>query len=118
MEAALFVGAGGALGAAMRYTVSVQFATDRFPVSTLLVNVVGSFVLGLVTFLAAGDTVVLFVGIGACGSFTTYSSFSVEVVRLWDDGSRVRATIYALGTLLACLLAVGAGWGVVGLIGA
>ena len=70
-------------------------------------NVIGSFVLGLVAFLGTSNEVVLFVGVGACGSFTTYSSFSFETVRLWETGDRLRATLYAVGTLGLCLIAAG-----------
>ena len=107
MEPAHLVGTGGAIGAILRYWVVLWFAHDRFPFATLVVNVVGSFVFGLVTFVGAGNDVILFLGIGLCGSFTTYSSFSVETVQLWEDGSRIRATLYAVGTFVLCLVAVG-----------
>lgn len=108
---AQLVGAGGALGAVLRYLVGEFVPSERFPFGTLVVNVVGSFALGVVTFAAASTGIVLFVGIGICGSFTTYSSFSVETVRLWESGSRLRAALYAVGTLCLCLLAVGLSWG-------
>jgi len=107
---AQLVGAGGAVGAIARYLVGEFVPSERFPFGTLAVNVLGSFALGLLTFVAASTEVMLFVGIGVCGSFTTYSSFSVETVRLWETGSRLRAVIYALGTLCLCLLAVGVAW--------
>lgn len=107
MEPAHLLGTGGAIGAVLRYLVGVLLAKERFPFSTLLVNVVGSFVLGLVVFAGANNQVVLFVGVGACGSFTTYSSFSLQTVRLWETGDRLRASIYALGTLGLCLFAAG-----------
>ncbi len=114
---AQLVGAGGALGAVLRYLVGEFVPSERFPFGTLAVNVLGSFALGVVTVAAASTDIVLFVGIGICGSFTTYSSFSVETVRLWESGSRLRAAIYAVGTLCLCLLAVGVAWGVVSLVG-
>lgn len=107
VEPAHLLGTGGAIGAVVRYAVGLWLAHDRFPVATFAVNVVGSFALGTVVFAGAGNDVLLFVGVGACGSFTTYSSFSVETVRLWEDGSRTRAGIYAIGTLLSCLAATG-----------
>ncbi len=110
MEAAHLVGTGGAIGAVLRYAVGQYVSNERFPFATLTVNVLGSFLLGLITFAGAGGDVLLFVGVGVCGSFTTYSSFSVETVRLWETGSRLRASIYAAGTLVACLLAVAGGW--------
>lgn len=97
IEAAL-VGTGGALGATLRYLVGtlVQPASESFPVGTLTVNILGSFVLAVITFLGAGSGIGLFVGIGACGSFTTFSSFSVDVVRLWENGRPVLAAVHAL----------------------
>lgn len=107
MEPAHLLGTGGAIGAILRYAVGQWIMYDRFPVATLVVNVIGSFVLGIVTFAGSTSDVMLFVGIGACGSFTTYSSFSFEVVRLWETGDRVRASIYAFGTFGLCLAAGG-----------
>lgn len=111
MEPAFLVGTGGALGAISRYAVGLWLSHDRFPVATLAVNVLGSFFLGLITFAGSGSDVVLFLGVGATGSFTTYSSFSFQTVRLWETGDRFRAATYAALTLvlglLAALLAVG-----------
>lgn len=113
VEPAHLLGTGGAIGAVCRYAVGQWLAHDRFPFATLAVNVVGSFVLGLVTFAGLSNEVVLFVGVGACGSFTTYSSFSFETVRLWEAGDRLRASIYALGTLGLCVVAAAVAAGIV-----
>jgi CrcB protein len=113
MEPAHLLGTGGAIGAVLRYAVGQWVAHDRFPLATLVVNAVGSFVLGLVAFAGTNSDVVLFVGVGACGSFTTYSSFSFETVQLWDGGERLRASIYALGSLGLCLAAAGLAAGLV-----
>lgn len=104
------VGAGGTLGAVFRYLVGQRVRTSEFPAATLVVNVVGSFVLGLVTFLGADSQALLFVGTGACGSFTTFSSFSFETVRLWETGERARAVGNALGNLAGAVLAIGLAW--------
>lgn len=112
MEAAHLLGTGGAIGAILRYTVDRILVHDQYPLSTLVVNVVGSFALGLVMFAGLNHEAVLFVGTGACGSFTTYSSFSVQTVRLWETGNRAQATLYACGTLGLCLLAAGSAVGI------
>jgi CrcB protein len=112
MEPAHLVGTGGAIGAVLRYFIGLALPHDRFPFSTLAVNVVGSFLLGLVVFASLTDDVVLFIGTGACGSFTTYSSFSVQTVRLWENDDRFGAIRYAGGTLGLCLLAAAGGAGV------
>lgn len=104
MEPAHLLGTGGAIGAILRYAVGLWLAHGRFPFGTLTVNVIGSFVLGLVTFAGSSSEVMLFIGLGACGSFTTYSSFSFQTIRIWETGDRLRAAIYAAGTLVLCLL--------------
>lgn len=106
IEAAL-VGVGGAVGAVLRYLVGfvVGPVAERFPFETLTVNVVGSFVLGLVTFAPVGGDVLLIVGIGACGAFTTFSSFSVDTVRLVENDATALAVIYAVANVV---LSVGA----------
>lgn len=110
---ASLVGVGGALGALLRHLVEERVDADRFPLGTLTVNVVGSFVLALVTAAGSGESVVLFVGVGTCGSFTTFSSFAVGTVRLWETGDRLRAALTAALTLGGALLAVGLAWLVV-----
>ena len=113
LESAHLVGTGGAIGALLRTYVSRAVDRESFPVGTLTVNVLGSFVLGALTFAAVGNDVALLVGTGICGSFTTFSSFSFETVRLWEEGERGRAVANALGTLAGALLAVGLAWLVV-----
>lgn len=103
------VGTGGAIGAVLRHWVGQRVDAESFPAATLVVNVLGSFVLAVVAFGALDGQLALLVGVGVCGSFTTYSSFSVETVRLYESGERVRAVLNAVGTLVACLLAVGVG---------
>ena len=110
------VGLGGALGAVLRYGVYAALPTDDYPFATLFVNVVGSFLLGVVTFGGAGDGALLFVGVGVCGAFTTYSSFSVDVVRLWERNRESLAVVHAVGNLGLSLLAVGAAWLLVELV--
>lgn len=101
----LLVGVGGAIGAVCRYLVAAAIGTGEFPVETLVVNVVGSFALALVTFAGVGGRALLVVGVGACGAFTTFSSFSVDTVRLWGDERPALAAGYALANVL---LATGA----------
>ncbi|PSP69595.1 fluoride efflux transporter CrcB [Halobacteriales archaeon QH_6_68_27] len=111
------VGAGGALGAVLRHAVSQRVEAGEFPAGTLVVNVVGSFVLGFVVALGAESGVALFVGTGACGSFTTFSSFSVETVRLWETGARRRAFVNAAANLAGAVAAVGLAWVLVRTLG-
>ncbi|AEN05872.1 fluoride efflux transporter CrcB [Halolamina sp.] len=115
---ALLVGLGGAFGAVARFTVGELLdahpLTRDIPASTLAVNVLGTFLLGLLTFNGAGDETMLLVGTGACGAFTTFSSFSVQTVERWEAGRRALAVGYALGTLAAAGGALGVAWLLVG----
>nr|WP_169317736.1 fluoride efflux transporter CrcB [Halobiforma lacisalsi] len=112
-QPAHLVGTGGAIGAVLRHWVYLQFSSERFPWPTLAVNAIGSFVLGFVVFAGVGESTAQLVGIGVCGSFTTFSSFSVETVQLYERGDRLRAVANAAGNLLLSLAAIGLAWGVV-----
>lgn len=116
---ALLVGFGGAVGAVSRYSVGslLQRGDTGFPVDTLAVNVLGSFALGLVTFLGLGSDIALLVGTGACGAFTTFSSFSVDTVQFQERGRPVLAGVYALANLALALGAIGAAGLLVGALG-
>jgi fluoride exporter len=116
LDPAHIVGTGGAIGALCRHFVSERIDAEGFPIGTLTVNVVGSFVLGLITFLSIDNQLALLLGTGACGSFTTFSSFSFETVRLWETGERFRATANGLGNLVGAGIAIGLAWGAVQLL--
>jgi len=114
MDRALLVGVGGFLGSVARYwlagVVQRWNGTD-FPAGTLAVNILGSFVLGLVVALSLERDLVspnarLFLGAGFCGGFTTMSTFSYETLALLRDGSVVAGMSNIGATLLSCLAAV------------
>jgi len=105
---------GGGLGAGARYVVDGVVMRGRrgaFPVGILLVNVSGSFLLGLLTALAAviGPVWLTIAGVGVLGGFTTFSTVSVETVLLARAGRRDWAWLNLLGTLLACVVAAALG---------
>jgi CrcB protein len=113
----LFVCLGAAVGAPARYLVdrAVQSRAERsragslFPWGTLTVNVVGSFVLGLLVGVGVPDDVRLLVGTGLCGALTTYSTFGYETFRLAEDGARLYAVLNVGLTLLLGLASAAAG---------
>ena len=113
-EPAHLVGTGGAIGAILRHWVYLRVTWRDFPAATLTVNAIGSFVFALATFAGASDSVIHLVGIGACGSFTTFSSFSAETVGLWERGDRRLAVTNAVANLVVSLAAIGVAWLVVG----
>lgn len=106
--------AAGALGAGSRYVVDtlVQRVWMRtFPLGILLVNVTGSFLLGLLTgaALALDDSLVTIVGVGFLGAYTTFSTVSVETMLFAERGRWRLALGNVVGTLLAAVAAAGAG---------
>lgn len=115
LDPAHLVGLGGAVGAVLRYWVGRLVADHEFPVATLAVNAAGSFVLGLLVFGGSGEVTVLAVGTGICGSFTTFSSFSYETVRLWETDRRRSAILNAAGNLVAAGGALALAWLIVSL---
>jgi CrcB protein len=112
----LLIALGAAVGAPARYLTdrAVQRRhASRFPWGTLTVNVVGSFVLGLVTAWSVHDLdrpVVALVGTGFCGALTTYSTFSYETLRLAERGDRLEAVANLAATVAGGLVAASLGW--------
>jgi CrcB protein len=109
----LFVALGAAVGAPLRYVTdrAVQrLHSGRFPFGTLVVNVVGSFILGLASggTGAAGGLFAL-VGTGFCGALTTYSTFGYETVRLFEERAPRRAAGYAAASIALGLAVAAAG---------
>lgn len=104
----------GGLGAVLRFVTDQVVAThltSRFPLGTLLVNITGSFSLGLlVGFFGADSAIVLIAGTGLLGGFTTFSTHAVETLRLAMLAQRPGwAAANALATAFACLSAACAG---------
>jgi CrcB protein len=112
----LWVALGGALGSVARYGCSLLVAGwigETFPWGTLIINVVGSFVIGFFGILTGPDGRVLvspdvrqFVMVGLCGGYTTFSSFSLQTLNLLRDGDVVRAGANVVGSIVLCLIAV------------
>lgn len=103
----LLVALGAAVGAPARLWLGTGLDSDRFPLGTFLVNVAGSFLLGLLSALALGEHAAALLGTGFCGGFTTYSSFAVQT---HARGGRRGAT-YAALTLAVALGACALGFG-------
>ncbi|MDD6276295.1 MAG: fluoride efflux transporter CrcB, partial [Clostridia bacterium] len=100
------VGVGGFLGSVLRYLfgkIPVKELT-AFPVNTLLINVLGAFIIGCIAALCARSNeldsrLLLLLKVGFCGGFTTFSTFSLETVELIDSGLWLYAVAYVLLSL-------------------
>ena len=116
----LWVAIGGALGSMARFWLASTMAVltgAEFPWGTLLINIVGSFVIsffGMLTgtaprFAVSYDTRV-FVTVGLCGGFTTFSSFSLQTIELLRTGQAGRAGLYIATSVILCLGACALGF--------
>ncbi|RUO54981.1 fluoride efflux transporter CrcB [Pseudidiomarina halophila] len=109
----LYIALGGALGALARYGVTVGSLAlfgKSFPFGTLIVNIVGSFLLAIL-FLgqqqgAVTSSTWLFLGVGVLGAFTTFSAFSLDVVLMLQAGATLKALAYASLNFVCCIAAV------------
>ena len=113
---ALLVIAAGGLGAVSRFVVDGAIRSrsgSSYPLGTLVINISGSLILGLLTGLTIAhllpDTGRLVVGTGFLGGYTTFSTASFETVRLVQEGRVSAALLYGLGTLLATTAVAGVG---------
>lgn len=110
----LMVAIGGAFGAMARFAIVSYMAPmigNRFPLGTLLVNISGSFVIGVCYVLlderfAASPEARLLIMTGFLGAFTTFSTFSLDALTLWSNGHPLAAVSYVLATVAGCLVAV------------
>ena len=98
---ALFVALGAGIGAPTRYMIDryiKQIYRSLIPIETLLINTVGSFILGLM--INSHGNSALLIGTGFAGAFTTWSTFAVETHHLIEDGKAKKAAIYLVLTLI------------------
>ena len=118
----LWVAIGGALGSVSRFwlngIISAKFG-ETFPLGTLLINVSGSFLIGIFAALAIPEGrmdsqsrafVTQFLMIGICGGYTTFSSFSLQTLNLVNDGEWFRAGGNIVLSVVLCLVAVWIGF--------
>jgi len=114
----LLIGIGGILGANARYWVAdwaAQKLGTEFPYGTLIINVSGSFILGLFMALLQDRAFIhpnyrLFFATGFCGAYTTFSTFTYESLRLFQDGSVLLGFTNMIGSLIMGMLAIFGGF--------
>lgn len=112
----IIVGAGGCIGAVCRYLIGLIPLREgsAFPIKTFLINVLGCVLIGVIAACAAKNNafhprLVLFLKVGICGGFTTFSSFALETGDLLESGNTGVALLYVILSVTAGVLAVFAG---------
>lgn len=115
----LMVAIGGALGAMARYWFAAFMVTltgPSFPWGTLIINIFGSFIIGVFATWTHGGAIIhmshqmtLFTMVGICGGFTTFSSFSLQTLDLMRGKQLLRAIGYVVSSVILCLVGVWVG---------
>ena len=111
----LLVGLGGCLGSMLRYAAWHFIKSENFPAATLLVNILGSFIIGIIIGLSMKDAGFsqswkVFLTTGICGGFTTFSAFSIENMLMLQNGKYLLSLAYISGSILFGIAAAGAGF--------
>ena len=114
IQQAGLVALGGAIGAVLRFSIGNFIESSEFPLSTILVNVSGSFILGMLAVMAINngysEELMLFFGTGLLGAFTTMSTFSLETLTLVKNDNYTLALVYACISFILCILFAFVGW--------
>lgn len=108
-----FVGVGGMIGSVLRYLVGmlpIKHASG-FPITTLIINVIGAFVIGIIVTLAGKNSnidprLLLFLKVGVCGGFTTFSTFALETQGLFHGDKMFVGLLYAILSVILCVAAI------------
>jgi fluoride exporter len=114
MALIVWVSAGGAIGAALRFALAGAVGATAFPWAILIVNVTGSFAMGLIAEYGAakgavGPELRAFLTAGVLGGFTTFSAFSLDTATLIERGALLQAFAYAAGSVVLSIGALFAG---------
>lgn len=117
------VGAGGFLGAVSRYLMGMILFLQKgsLPYHTLLINVLGAVLIGIVVKTADSTEIlnpstVLFLKVGICGGFTTFSTFSLESLDLLQSGRPAAFAVYAIASVVLCVAGVLSGKWIAGIL--
>lgn len=108
----IIVGLGGFIGAVIRYLIGLipMNPQSGFPIKTFFINIIGAFVIGLVVAFGTkkdwNPQLILFLKVGVCGGFTTFSSFALETNQLIERGAFLCAMLYIVLSVIVALAAV------------
>lgn len=113
----LLVALGGGAGSVLRFLFSIWFKHNSFPLATLLVNIIGSFIIGLVIAISLRNSSFdtnwkLLLATGVCGGFTTFSAFSAEGLQLLQQQRMGSYAIYVCASILLGLVATWLGYSI------
>ncbi|MEO7801210.1 MAG: fluoride efflux transporter CrcB [Ginsengibacter sp.] len=110
----LVIAAGGAIGSMLRYSVALTSLSKSFPTGTLVINIIGSFVIGILAAMflknAINATLWRLLAVGICGGFTTFSAFSLEAFNMLQHQFYTNFLLYIVASIAAGLLSVAAGF--------
>ncbi|RFU66140.1 fluoride efflux transporter CrcB [Bacillus sp. V59.32b] len=110
------IGAGGAIGAAARFLIGglMRRAKGEFPLGTWVINISGSFLLGILAALHISNLLSewlwSFVGIGFCGAYTTFSTFGTETIALLEEKNYITAMVYVISSVVIGVLVAAFGY--------
>ncbi len=110
----LLVGIGGMIGSMLRYSLFLFIGNHSFPYATLVVNVLGSLIIGIILGInmdaMGSNTLRLFLATGICGGFTTFSALSIESMQLLQQQKYVTAATYVAVSVVLGIAAAFAGF--------
>lgn len=107
----LCVALGGALGTMGRYLLSQIKLMEEFPLTTMVINILGAIIIGAISYIPTlwheiNPQLNLFLTVGLCGGFTTFSTFSLETVKLLGSGKIAFAIAYMVCSVALCLIGI------------
>ena len=117
MENFIYVAMGGAVGAMLRYAISLIPIKTDFPVLTLITNIMGAVLIGFVVGMASirqetSQHLILFLKVGVCGGFTTFSTFSLEAMHLFEQNKIGMGIVYVVASVVCSIAGVLVGQGI------
>lgn len=109
----LWIGLGGFVGSVLRYLLGLIHLSDKtsFPLMTMLINIAGALAIGIIVGLTdkysgLNPHLLLFIKVGVCGGFTTFSTFALETSQLFSGGKTALGLTYIVLSVVLCVLAV------------
>lgn len=115
----LLVAVGGIFGSLSRFMIGrriAEKATENFPLGTLIINITGAFLLGIVSSVGFSENIQTLLGTGFLGAYTTFSTFMYEGFNLFHDNEKLNASVYILGTMILGIIGYMFGFALANLI--